>query len=205
MTILNSLALSSAILLLAASPGPGVFATVSRAIISGFTNTIFLVIGIILGDIIFLLFAIYGLNIASQVLGDFFIVVKYIGGIYLIYLGHKIWVAKILEYEITKKNELSWKTNFFSGLFITLANPKVIIFYLGFLPAFINLKTLSNIDILTVVLIVSITLASVLLSYAYMAIRAKKLLKNKNSINILNKVSACVMMIAGSLLILKNF
>ena len=204
MTLWSSLALIGAIFLLAVSPGPGVFATISRAIASGFTNASLLVVGIIVGYIIFLLLAIYGLNLASQVLGEFFILVKYIGGVYLIYLGYKIWTSKVLQHEIVGNNELSWKTNFFSGLLITLSNPKVIIFYLSFLPAFMNLKILTTIDTAIVIIIISITLAFVLLSYAYMATRARKLLKSQSAMNKLNKTSGGVMIGAGSLLILKN-
>jgi len=204
MTLWSSLALISAIFILAASPGPGVFATISRAIASGFANASLLVVGIIVGDIIFLLLAIYGLNLVAQVLGEFFILVKYIGGAYLIYLGYKIWTSRVLSHEIVGNNELSWKTNCFSGLLITLANPKVIIFYLGFLPAFMNLEILTTIDIVIAIIIVSITLASVLLSYAYMATRARKLLKSQSVMDKLNKTSGGAMISAGSLLILKS-
>ena len=204
MTLLSSLALVGAILLLAASPGPGVFATISRAIASGFTNAAILVAGIVIGDIIFLLLAVYGLAIVAQVLGEFFVLVKYLGGMYLIYLGYKIWTSKVQAHEITEQHVLSWKTNFLSGLFITLANPKVIIFYLGFLPAFMNLESLTIIDLVTAILIVSITLSSVLLGYAFAATKARKMLKSQSAIDRLNKTSAGVMIGAGSLLILKN-
>jgi len=204
MTLWSSLALIGAMFLLAVSPGPGVFATISRAITSGFANASLLVGGIIVGDIIFLLLAIYGLNLVAQVLGEFFILVKYIGGAYLIYLGYKIWTSQVSTHKLISNNKLSWKTNFISGLLITLANPKVIIFYLGFLPAFIDLKILTTVDIIITVLLVSITLASVLLSYAYMATKAKKLLKSKSAIDTLNKTSGGVMIGAGSLFILKN-
>ncbi|HIP11490.1 MAG TPA: LysE family translocator [Arcobacter sp.] len=204
MTLWSSFALIGAMFLLAASPGPGVFATISRAIASGFTNSSILVAGIVVGDIIFLLLAIYGLNMIANLLGDFFTIVKYVGGIYLIYLGYKIWTSSNKIHEINANYELSIKTNFFSGLFITLANPKVIIFYLGFLPAFMNLEILTSYDILLAIVLVSITLASVLLTYAYMASRAKELLNSKSAVNKLNKTSGSVMMGAGTLLLLKN-
>jgi threonine/homoserine/homoserine lactone efflux protein len=124
MTLWSSLALIGAIFLLAVSPGPGVFATISRAISSGFANASLLVVGIVVGYIIFLLLAIYGLNLVAQFLGEFFILVKYIGGAYLIYLGYKIWTSKILAHEIVGNNELSWKTNFFSGLLTQLSHIK---------------------------------------------------------------------------------
>ena len=202
MTLLNTLALISAMFVLAISPGPGVFATISRAIASGFRSASLLIFGIVIGDIIYLLLAIFGLNIIAKILGEFFIFVRYIGGIYLIYLGYKIWVLSP-SFNI-EKNSISWRTNFFSGLLITLSNPKVIIFYLTFLPAFIDLKHLKTFDIMIIITLVSVTLAFVLLSYAYMASRAKEFVKSKKAMKRLNRVSGGVMMGAGSLLILKE-
>jgi len=202
--IYSSIALIGAMFLLAASPGPGLFAVVSRALASGFSHASVMVLGLILGDLIYLLLAIYGLSAVAQVLGEFFVVIKYIGGIYLIYLGYKIWSTKVKEQNIKAINEISRKENFFSGLFITLGNPKVIVFYLGFLPAFMNLSNLTNLDVLIAVIIVASTLTIVILSYVYLADKSRKLFKDKSSIEKLNKASGIVMMSAGGLLILKN-
>jgi len=204
MTFYNSLALVGAMFLLAASPGPGLFAVISRALANGFSHASVMVMGLILGDIIYVLMAIYGLNAAASIMGDFFIIVKYIGGIYLIYLGYKIWSSEVKELDNDDSSEISWSSNFFSGLFITLGNPKVIIFYLGFLPVFMNLEVLTTIDVILVVFIVTITLAVVILTYAYLAAKSKKLFKSKKSMKKLNKISGGVMMGAGGLLILKN-
>ena len=157
MSLLNIFAFSLAMFLLAITPGPGVFATISRALSSGFLNASFVVMGIVIGDIIFLLLAIFGLSAIASILGDFFILVKYLGGIYLLFLGYKILTSKEQETNLKGIYELSWKKNFLTGLIITLSNPKVILFYLGFLPTFINLQTLTAIDIFiisTVVVVV---------------------------------------------------
>ncbi len=202
LTLLNSLALISAMFVLAISPGPWVFATISRAIASGFRNASLLIFGIVVGDIIYLLLANFGLNIIARVLGEFLIFVRYIARFYLIYLGYKIWGLN-QSFNIVKCS-ISWKRDFFSGLLITLSNPKVIIFYLTFLPAFIDLELLRRYDIIIIITIVSVTLAFVLLSYAYMASRAKEFIKSKKAIKRLNQISGGVMIGAGSLLILKE-
>jgi threonine/homoserine/homoserine lactone efflux protein len=202
MTIWASLSLIGARLLLAASPGPGVFATVSRSITSGFINSSFLIVGIVVGDILFLILAIYGLSYIAQILNELFILVKYLGGSYLIYLGYKIWISRSKN-EIELMNDFSHKTNFYTGFFITLSNPKVIIFYIGFLPAFKSIETFTIFDTFLIISLLSITLTSVLIIYSYMAIKAKKLFKTKNAILVLNKISAFVMFFIGSLLILK--
>jgi threonine/homoserine/homoserine lactone efflux protein len=204
MTLLNIFAFAGAMFLLAITPGPGVFATVSRALASGFANASFVVLGIVLGDLIFLLLAIFGLSAIASILGDFFIVVKYIGGIYLLFLGYKILTAKENETNLKGIYELSWKKNFISGLLITLSNPKVILFYLGFLPTFVNLQTLSTLDIGIISLIVTIVLGAVMLAYAYSASGARNLFKSKSSKRKMNILAGSIMITAGSVLIIKS-
>lgn len=203
MTLYSMLAFAGAMFLLAITPGPGVFATISRGLASGFNNAAFVVLGIVLGDIIFLLLAIFGLSAIASVLGDFFIIVKYLGGAYLLYLGYKILTSKVDETKLDGVYELSWKKNFLAGLLITLANPKVILFYLGFLPTFVNLQTLTAIDIIIISTIVTIVLGGVMLGYAYSASGAKKLFKSKSAKRKMNVVAGTTMLSAGGVLITK--
>ena len=87
-------------LVLAASPGPGVFATIARALASGLRPSLVVICGIILGDVIFLLFAAFGLSMVARALGNMFFIVKICGGAYLIWLGVRIWLKKP-EYSFT--------------------------------------------------------------------------------------------------------
>ena len=204
MTLLTVMALAGAMLVLAVTPGPGVFATVARALASGFSHAAIVVAGIVVGDLIFLLLAIYGLAIVAEVLGGLFSVVKYIGGAYLIWLGWKIWHSAGSPVQLKGVKELSWRANFLSGLVITLGNPKVILFYLGFLPTFVDLQQLTHMDVLTAATVVSVVLASVLLSYAYMASRARQLFAEERAAKRLNRTAGGVMMATGAVLIAKS-
>jgi len=80
---------------------------------------------------------------------------------------------------------------------------KVILFYLGFLPTFVNLETLSTMDIIIIAAIVSIVLGSVMLAYAYSATKAKELLKSNNTEKKMNQLAGGVMMTTGAVLIVK--
>lgn len=203
MTLLSILGLAGAMLLLAITPGPGVFATVARALASGFKHASLVVAGIVVGDLIFLLLAIYGLSAMAEVMGSFFTVVKYLGGAYLVWIGYKIWTAEPSKTEIKGIQELSWKSNFFSGLAITLGNPKVILFYLGFLPTFVNLSALSTLDVIIIAIVVSVVLGGVMLGYAYSATRAKQLFKSEKTEKKMNRIAGGVMMTTGTVLIAK--
>jgi len=197
-------AFAGAMFLLAITPGPGVFATISRGLASGFSNAAYVVLGIVIGDIVFLLLAIFGLSAIAHILGDFFVVIKYLGGAYLLFLGYKILRSKEEDTNVSSVCELSWKKNFMTGLLITISNPKVILFYLGFLPTFINLKTLTIVDVITVCIIVTLVLGAVMLGYAYSASGAKKLFKDKSSKRKMNVTAGSVMLAAGTFLIVKS-
>jgi len=185
-------------LVLAASPGPGVFATTARAMASGFRPALAVIWGIVLGDIIFLLFAAFGLSMVARVLGNLFFIVKICGGAYLIWLGIKIWLQKpeLVHHQQDSATRSNWG-NFVSGLIITLSNPKVILFYCGFLPTFLDLTTLTIIDLALVVAIITAVLGVVLGAYAYLASRARKMFTNKRSVRRLNRAAGSVMVAAG--------
>lgn len=204
MTIYTILAFASAMFLLAVTPGPGVFATVSRALASGFHNALFVVAGIVLGDIIFLLLAIFGLSAIVTIMGDFFILIKYFGGAYLLYLGYKIITSKDEEINLKGVYELSWKKNFLTGLFVTLSNPKAILFYLSFLPTFVNLEQLVALDIFIISMVVIVILGGVTSFYAYSASGAKKLFKSKSAKRKMNLTAGATMIVAGGFLISKS-
>ncbi|NNK85436.1 MAG: LysE family translocator [Desulfobacterales bacterium] len=185
-------------LVLAASPGPGVFATVARALASGFRPALAVISGIVLGDIIFLMLAVFGMSIIAQALGDLFFIVKICGGAYLIFLGIRIWLREPAP--DSNKNDNSNKPgwgNFVSGLIITLSNPKVILFYCGFLPTFLDLSILTPSDLALVVVIITFVLACVLSTYALLASRARRMFTNLKAARRLNRAAGGVMIATG--------
>jgi threonine/homoserine/homoserine lactone efflux protein len=183
-------------LVLAASPGPGVFATVARALASGFRPSFAVICGIVVGDVIYLLFAVFGLSMVAKALGNMFFMVKICGGAYLIWLGVRIWFKKPAPVTENQNIHSRWG-HFASGLVITLSNPKVILFYCGFLPTFFNLSALTSIDLIIVVAIITIVLGGVLGVYAFLASRARRMFTNRQAVRRLNRTAGAVMVGAG--------
>ncbi len=198
MTLYSAFGFAVAMLVLAASPGPGVFATTARAMASGFRPALAVIWGIVLGDIIFLLFAAFGLSMVARVLGNLFFIVKVCGGAYLVWLGIKIWLQKPEPVQNPQNSATRSKWgNFASGLIITLSNPKVILFYCGFLPTFLDLSALPIIDLALVVAIITAVLIGVLTTYAYLASRARRMFTNERAVKRLNRAAGGVMVAAG--------
>ena len=198
MTFYSAIGFSVAMLVLAASPGPGVFATIARALASGFRPSLVVICGIVLGDVIFLLFAAFGLAMVARSLGNLFFIVKICGGAYLIWLGVRIWFEK--PRPVTPNQNVDTHSrwgNFATGLVITLSNPKVILFYCGFLPTFLDLSALTLIDLVIVVTIITIVLGCVLGTYAFLASRARRMFTNQQALRRLNRGAGGVMVATG--------
>lgn len=204
MTIYSILSLTIAMFILVIIPGPGVFITVSKALMTGFKNTIPVIIGMIIGDLIFLLFAIYGLYIIAEKFDILLSVIRYLGAGYIIWLGIKLWRTHPTTADVIQSKIQSEKYSFLGGLSVTLGNPKVILFYLSLLPTFINLEHLSTFDVAILVFIVSSVLGSVMLFYAFMASQMKMLLKSENVQNKINKVAGIIMIGIGITLLAEN-
>ncbi len=204
MTIFSILGLAVAMFLLAITPGPGVFATVSKALSSGFKHAVPVVMGIVVGDLIFLLLAIFGLSLIAETFSGLFTLIKYLGGGYLVWLGIRLWRSNPSKIDITEPNSQSKKYSFLGGLSITLGNPKVILFYLGFLPTFVDLKVLSSLDVAIVAFVVSLVLGSVMLFYAFTASRARQLFKSESAQTKMNRIAGSVMIGTGAILLSKT-
>jgi len=198
MNISSVLTFSLAILILAVSPGPGVFATVARSLASGFRPSLAVICGIVLGDITYLLFAIFGLSMVARVMGDMFLIVKVCGGAYLVWIGIKLWLREpeATSTDANTSNVSGWG-NLASGLLLTLSNPKVILFYCGLLPTLLDLTALTTVDFAVVVAIVTLVLSLVLGTYAFLASRTREFLTSRLAVRRLNRTAGGLMVATG--------
>ncbi|KAA3616846.1 MAG: LysE family translocator [Calditrichaeota bacterium] len=204
MTFYTILSLAGAMFLLALTPGPGAFTSFTSSLKHGFNHAIPIVIGIVIGDIFFLLMAIYGLSAIADSIFELFIIIKYLGGGYLIWLGINSWRSNNSSTVMKEPSKISKSSGFLTGLSITLSNPKVILFYLGFLPTFVNLRELTRMEVAIIAIVVSVVLASVMLFYAYSASKAKQLFSNKTTQRKMNRIAGSALITTGAVLIVKT-
>lgn len=191
-----SLALAIAVAL----PGPGVFSVVSCAVAHGFKSALAMIAGLVLGDLIYFTCAIAGLAALARSLGEFFYVVKLVGGVYLIWLGVKLWRRARREpqgFETVRVPPPAHRRSFVAGFLVTISNPKVIGFYAGLLPTFIDLGRLTWSEALTMAGIVVLTVATIPALYAYAAARSRRLLGSARSLKVLDRAAGTVLIGAG--------
>ncbi|MGL5060385.1 MAG: LysE family translocator [Microcoleus sp.] len=202
MTLSSIVALFCAMTVLAAIPSISVLAVTTRSTAFGFIHGVFTTLGIVVGDIIFILIAILGLSLIAQKMGSLFFAIKYLGGAYLIWLGIGLCKSKLQDVEAQKVAKSSLLSSFLTGLFITLGDQKATLFYLGFFPAFLDLSQISYFDIAIVIAIAIVSVGGVKLGYALAADRARLLINSqiRKGINI---AAGCVTIVVGIFLIAK--
>lgn len=193
-----SLALVGALFIFAISPGPGMLAITARSMSAGLRPALAMSAGMVLGDLVFLSVTLLGMTAIGYYLGEFFLFVKIVGAAYLIWMGLKLWISPAIKPESANRpHSGNLRKNFTAGLMISLGNPKVILFYLGFLPAFVDLASLTIGDGLLVFTLVTLVVSMALSGYAVMADRARLLFTSTRALKFLNRGAGTVMIGAG--------
>jgi threonine/homoserine/homoserine lactone efflux protein len=134
-TFLAFLTASIAIVL---APGPAQTLTIARSISSGKEAGMMTAVGLNVGTIIHALVAALGLSAVLATSAVAFAVVKYIGAAYLIYLGIKAFHSKEQEAAQAAPPEANLRQTFTKAVVTGLLNPKVALFFLAFLPQFVD-------------------------------------------------------------------
>lgn len=82
--------------------------------------------------------AAFGITLTFQTSAFAFLIVKYLGAIYLIYLGIKAWRDRSIFSLQTPTSDASSRAIFWQGVLSNVLNPKIGIFFLAFLPQFVD-------------------------------------------------------------------
>lgn len=204
MEITGFITYAIALAIAAAIPGPGVIALVARALGSGFRPTLPMLLGLVLGDVIYLAAAVLGLAYLAATFGSIFIVLKYAGAAYLLYMAWGFWYSGITAETIGAKKAGGVIGAFSAGLLVTLGNPKTIIFYLALLPNLIDLSSITRLDFVALVAITFAVLVVVLLPYIGAAGRARLLLQTPRALKALNRFAASCLAGAAAAIALRS-
>jgi threonine/homoserine/homoserine lactone efflux protein len=175
-------------------PGPGVAAIVARALGGGFWGAVPMVVGILLGDLVYLVFALFGLAAIATWFNAVFVVVRWAGALYLLYIAWQFWSAKPGSEQLGPRSGETWTRTFLSGFALTLGNPKTIVFYLALLPTVIPLdKPVGLVAFLELTAIVSIVLLIIGLGYAALGAWAREFMTSPAAIRRLNRATGVLL------------
>jgi len=184
-----------------ATPGPGVIAIVARALGSGFKSVVPGTFGILAGDLVLMTLSAFGLAMVAQAMGQWFLIVKFAGALYLVYLGYKYWTAEVPETgEITPSGKGDMRRGFLAYLGLTLGNPKAIAFFVALLPVAINPRTIGLAGYLQLCAATFVVIPAITLGYAALAAQLSRFVASRKARLRINKGAGAVMVGAGALI-----
>ena len=206
MGVFESIALFGILAVLAAVPSSSVALVVARAATLGVANGIGVAAGIVLGDLVFIALAMLGLSVVAETMGSLFMVVKYLGAIYLLWMGYTLLVKKKPAVITVSKSRdrFSLAASFIAGFFLTLGDVKAIVFYVSLFPMFMDLSTLHVADIATIMVITIVSVGGVKTAYALSATKIASMARKHKFGHVAEKTAGGLMIGAGSYIMIKT-
>ena len=196
MDLLTLLSLMIATFVYAISPGPGLFAVLAISTRFGPIPAIWVSIGHTVGDIIYVALAMLALNALAEVINESMLYVKTLGASYLIFIGYQQFRSKGISFEPSSKKSSVIKL-LIAGFVVGVTNPKTIIFYLSFLPIFIDLNNLTLNTEVQVIVAIGLTVFFVLSLANILGVRLRSYIENPDSIRRINQVTGVTMILVG--------
>lgn len=124
-----------AVIVFLAIPGPGNLALLTSTAKGGLRGGLAATLGVIAGDQVLMWAAVAGVAAVLATQPEFFQAMQWLGAAYLSYLGYKMWTTKEGDAPVIN---ITAGHYFRQSLWITLLNPKAIMFYMAFFPLFID-------------------------------------------------------------------
>ena len=194
------LAFVAASVILLIIPGPTVLTVISYSMAHGRRANVPLVAAVALGDSTALVVSLLGLGALLATSAFWFTAVKWVGGLYLLYLGIKLLRAGISSAELTTPAAPGSRWRLFANTYlVTALNPKGIVFFVAFLPQFVSPGTgvpvAQQLWVLAVTFVALAILNSTL--YAVFAVSARRLFASSAAQRRFNLAGGSLLSAAG--------
>lgn len=187
---------ASAVLLII--PGPTILTVISYSVAHGRRANVPLVAAVTLGDSTALVVSLLGLGALLATSAFWFMVIKWVGGLYLLFLGIKLLRAGISPAELAAPAAPGSRWRLFANTYlVTALNPKGIVFFVAFLPQFINPRAdvTQQLWFLAITFVTMATLNATL--YAVFAGSARRLLASPRAQRRFNLAGGSLLSVAG--------
>jgi len=189
----NSLLIYCTVIFIATiTPGPSVLLSFSNGIKYGIKNTIFSTLGILSAASLQAVISLAGLSTILISSKNIFYVIKYLGSLYLIYMGLKVILSKRSQFDDEKKKNAcinkSTKALFLEGFLVGASNPKAIIFFTALFPQFIPEQGIYLFEYMTLIVLLCLITFSCMTIYSVFGIKLISLFKNSSFSKGFNKL-----------------
>ncbi|MEM1187985.1 MAG: LysE family translocator [Pseudomonadota bacterium] len=200
MTIsLSQIALyTGALFILFLTPGPVWLALTARAMAGGFAAAWPLALGVVVGDVLWPLVAILGISWIVSSYAGLMMVLTWIASLVFVVMG--VLLIRNADRRIVADSRLTrpgiW-AGFVAGVAVILGNPKAVLFYLGILPGFFDLRALTPLDIVAVCCISLLVPLLGNLAMAAFIDRARQIVTSPATLRRVNVIAGSLLVIVG--------
>jgi threonine/homoserine/homoserine lactone efflux protein len=194
MTLSGFVAYSGALALAAIIPGPQLVAIVAQALRAGYRQAVWITIGMVAGDVLYLAAVLAGLAYIAETFSALLIVIKWAGVAYLIWLAVQFWRSGIVpEADRSPRRTRSGKSAFVAGVLVTLGNPKSVLFYIAIVPTIVDLGAVTLGDCAVLLTLTAAILTLVQLPFALVGAKARGALQSPRALRLVNRGAALFM------------
>ena len=184
---------AGALVVAAGSPGPSIAALVARVLTKGWRDVLPFLAAMWIGEALWLSLAVLGLAVVAQTFHLLFVVIKYLGVAYLLYLAWKMWRAPVAVEDGALPRERSAGKLFLAGMAVTLGNPKIMLFYMALLPTIIDLTAVTALGWAELTVTMLGVLVAVDMSWVLLAVQARRFLRSARAMRAANRAGAGMM------------
>lgn len=193
MDAVTLLAFALTFFVFAASPGPDNMTIVLRTISHGPASGLAYGAGTVVGILVFLSLAAFGLSVVAADMGTLMTVLRFGGAAYLVWMGIRLWTAPPVQAELRAISERGSLFGVFcTGIALNLGNPKMPLFYVALLPNVVGTTfTITTLcELATIILAVE---SLVIGGHVLLAVRARRLLRTPKVIRRVNRAAGGLM------------
>lgn len=201
MTEINYLALALASVVFAITPGPGIVALIAVSVSRGALTGAVMSFAMVWGDMVYLVLAIISLASIAHSLEGVMLVIRIAGGLYLGWFGYRQMISPPISAKTVAVNARTLGVAAASGFMISVTNPKVIVFYLSFLPLFMDLGQLRGGQALAVPAVIFASVWAAVLVVVVSASKARKLVTGEVSGRWVNRVTGAMLILVAATLV----
>ena len=146
-------------------PGPDIVAILARSLAGGWRASLFLIAGIVLGHVCWMLAVAMGLTMVLDRFGVLFIVIRVAGVIYLLWMAWSLWHTNPSQLNDVKARADKGR-GVLTGLAIALGNPNAMVFFGAIMPLLVDLETLRGQGLLWLLAASALTLVVIFLIWS---------------------------------------
>ena len=183
---------AAALFINAGSPGPGILALVARVTAEGLRPVLPFLLAFWMGELLWLVAAVLGLSVLALAFHEVFVVLKWLGVAYLLFLARRMWMRPVSGHGELPRGQSALAT-FLAGLALTLGNPKIMVFYVALLPSLVDLRAVTPLGLAELGLTALLVMMTVDLAWACAAAQTRRWLRTPRAQRLANRVGATAM------------